>query len=30
MKILMEMAANEIVTNNLLKAEVTVSKCWEK
>ena len=30
MKILMEMAANEIVTNGLLKAEVTVSKCWEK
>ena len=30
MKMLMEMAANEIVTNKLLKAEVTVSDCWEK
>jgi len=30
MKHLMEIAANEIVTNGLLKAEVTVSKCWEK
>jgi len=30
MKHLMEVAANEIVTNGLLKAEVTVSKCWEK
>ncbi len=30
MKILMEMAANEIVTNGLLKAEVSVSNCWEK
>ena len=27
---LMEMAAREIVTNGLLKAEVTVSNCWEK
>jgi len=30
MKMLMEMAADEIVTNKLLKAEVTVSNCWEK
>tara|TARA_R110002051_G_scaffold323362_1_gene416736 strand:- start:758 stop:2644 length:1887 start_codon:yes stop_codon:yes gene_type:complete len=30
MQMLMEMAADEIVTNKLLKAEVTVSKCWEK
>lgn len=30
MKELMEEAANQIVTNNLLKAEVTVSNCWEK
>ena len=30
MKMLMEMAADEIVTNKLLKAEVTVSECWEK
>ena len=30
MKELMEEAANEIVTNKLLKAEVTVSDCWEK
>jgi len=30
MKELMEEAANEIVTNGLLKAEVTVSSCWEK
>jgi len=30
MKTLMEMAAREIVTNGLLKAEVSVSKCWEK
>jgi len=30
MKQLMEEAANEVVTNGLLKAEVTVSKCWEK
>ena len=30
MKSIMEVAANEIVTNGLLKAEVTVSKCWEK
>ena len=30
MKELMELAANRIVTNNLLKAEVTVSNCWEK
>ena len=30
MKHLMEVAANEIVTNGLLKAEVTVSGCWEK
>ena len=30
MKELMEQAANEIVTNGLLKAEVTVSNCWEK
>jgi DNA polymerase I-like protein with 3'-5' exonuclease and polymerase domains len=30
MKLLMELAAKEIVTNGLLKAEVTVSDCWEK
>jgi DNA polymerase-1 len=30
MKHLMEVAAKEIVTNGLLKAEVTVSDCWEK
>jgi len=30
MKELMEEAALEIVTNGLLKAEVTVSDCWEK
>ena len=30
MKGFMEEAANEIVTNKLLKAEVTVSNCWEK
>ena len=30
MKKIMELAAKEIVTNGLLKAEVTVSKCWEK
>jgi len=30
MKQLMEDAANEIVTNKLLKAEVSVSDCWEK
>ena len=30
MKELMEEAADEIVTNKLLKAEVTVSDCWEK
>ena len=30
MKLTMEEAANEIVTNGLLKAEVTVSNCWEK
>jgi DNA polymerase-1 len=29
-KALMEEAAKEVVTNGLLKAEVTVSKCWEK
>jgi DNA polymerase-1 len=29
-KTLMEEAAKEVVTNGLLKAEVTVSKCWEK
>jgi len=29
-KSLMEEAAKEIVTNGLLKAEVTVSSCWEK
>tara|TARA_Y100000361_G_C11161330_1_gene347582 strand:- start:2472 stop:4358 length:1887 start_codon:yes stop_codon:yes gene_type:complete len=29
-KWLMEWAADEIVTNKLLKAEVTVSNCWEK
>ena len=27
---LMEWAAKDIVTNGLLKAEVTVSSCWEK
>lgn len=30
MKELMELAANKIVTNGLLKAEVTISDCWEK
>ena len=30
MKDLMELAALSIVTNGLLKAEVTVSDCWEK
>ena len=30
MQELMELAANKIVTNGLLKAEVTVSNCWEK
>jgi len=30
MKGLMEEAAKEIVTNGLLKAEVTVADCWEK
>ena len=30
MKKIMELAAKEIVTNGLLKAEVTVSSCWEK
>ena len=30
MKDLMELAALSIVTNGLLKAEVTVSNCWEK
>ena len=30
LKWLMEEAALEIVTNGLLKAEVTVSSCWEK
>ena len=30
MKHLMEVAAKEIVTNGLLKAEVSVSNCWEK
>jgi len=30
MQELMEQAALEIVTNGLLKAEVTVSNCWEK
>jgi len=30
MKKIMEYAAKEIVTNGLLKAEVTVSNCWEK
>ena len=30
MKELMETAALEIVTNGLLKAEVTVSNCWTK
>ena len=30
MQAIMEQAALEIVTNGLLKAEVTVSNCWEK
>jgi len=30
MKITMEHSAEVIVTNGLLKAEVTVSDCWEK
>jgi DNA polymerase I-like protein with 3'-5' exonuclease and polymerase domains len=30
MKMVMEWAADEIVTNKLLKAEVTVNNCWEK
>jgi DNA polymerase-1 len=30
LKELMEAAANKVVTNGLLKAEVTVSDCWEK
>jgi hypothetical protein len=30
MQELMELAANQIVVNGLLKAEVTVSNCWEK
>ena len=30
MKELMENAAQEIVTNGLLTAEVTVSDCWQK
>tara|TARA_R110000822_G_scaffold52431_1_gene135785 strand:- start:8745 stop:10634 length:1890 start_codon:yes stop_codon:yes gene_type:complete len=30
MKKIMEFAAKEIVTNGLLKAEVSVSNCWEK
>jgi DNA polymerase I-like protein with 3'-5' exonuclease and polymerase domains len=30
MKKIMEYAAKEIVTNGLLKADVTVSNCWEK
>ena len=30
MKMTMETAALEIVTNGLLKAEVTISNCWEK
>ena len=30
MKKLMENAAQEIVTNGLLTAEVTVSDCWQK
>ena len=30
MKDLMELAALRIVTNGLLKAEVSVSNCWEK
>ena len=30
MQIMMEKAALEIVTNGLLKAEVSVSNCWEK
>ena len=29
-KMIMEWAADEIVTNKLLKAEATVSNCWEK
>ena len=29
-KMIMEWAADEIVTNKLLKAEATVSDCWEK
>ena len=30
MKMTMEDAAKEIVTNGLLKAEVSISDCWEK
>tara|TARA_R110002012_G_scaffold1455_8_gene6170 strand:+ start:79 stop:1974 length:1896 start_codon:yes stop_codon:yes gene_type:complete len=30
MKMTMEEAANEIVTNGLLKAEVSIASCWEK
>jgi DNA polymerase I-like protein with 3'-5' exonuclease and polymerase domains len=30
MKMIMEWAADEIITNKLLKAEVTISDCWEK
>ena len=30
MKMTMEEAANEIVTNRLLKAEVSIASCWEK
>ena len=30
MRIIMEVAAKEIVTNGLLKAEVTVNNCWTK
>ena len=30
MKMLMEWAAKDIVTNGLLKAEVTVNNCWTK
>ena len=30
MKKIMELAAKEVVTNGLLKAEVTVNDCWEK
>ncbi len=30
MKTIMEVAALEIVTNGLLKAEVSISNCWEK